>query len=347
MATQSLCTNQGCKSLVPLAPVDTKFYAYLISAAKEELNVRGKGTTFLELSGDALGAFAIPEPLTSEQHFISAFLDRETGKIDALVAEQEKLINLLKEKRQAVISHVVTKGLDPSVPMKDSGVEWLGEVPEHWDVMPLKRLIEEGSSISYGIVQPGDHVEDGVPFIQTTNMTSGSFALDELQRTSPQIAEGYPRSRLAGGEVILGIRASIGAAHVVPVHLEGANLSRGVARIKPNNLIGSSYLVSYLRSDIVERYWQLAKQGSTFNEVSIATVRDLFVAVPPEEEQRAIVDAVAAAEDRFGGLAAEAWRAIDLLKERRAALILAAVTGKIDVRGLLGLQLEKGALESA
>jgi type I restriction enzyme S subunit len=121
-----LCTNQGCKALVPRAEQPTRFLAYLLSVNAAELNIRGRGTTFLELSADELGAFRVPVPPPTEQTAIATFLDHETAKIDALVAEQERLIELLKEKRQAVISHAVTKGLDPSAPMKDSGVEWLG-----------------------------------------------------------------------------------------------------------------------------------------------------------------------------------------------------------------------------
>lgn len=274
--------------------------------------------------------YVLPPP--AEQSAIAAFLDRETGKIDALVAEQERLMALLKEKRQAVISQAVTKGLNPNAKMKPSGVEWLGDVPAHWTTQPLKRLIAEGSSISYGIVQPGEPQDEGVPFVQTTNMSSGTFVVEELQRTTPEIASAYPRSRLNGGEVILGIRASIGAAYVVPTRLAGVNLSRGVARIECGPNIDPAFLVAYLRSDSVAEYWALAKQGSTFNEVSIETVRDLVVPVPPVSEQRQVASDAASQDQTFMALIGEAGRAVALLKERRAALISAAVTGKIDVR---------------
>jgi type I restriction enzyme S subunit len=134
-------TNQGCKSLVPGARARTRFLAYQLRAGSTELNAAGKGTTFVELSGDALGAFRVVVPPLAEQEAIAAFLDAETAKIDALVAEQDRLVGLLREKRQAVISHAVTRGLDPAAPMKPSGVEWLGEVPAHWEVVPLKRWL--------------------------------------------------------------------------------------------------------------------------------------------------------------------------------------------------------------
>ena len=271
-------------------------------------------------------------PPLDEQSAIAAFLDRETGKIDALIAEQEKLLTLLAEKRQATISHAVTRGLNPNAPMKDSGVPWLGEVPKHWSAISLKRLIAPESSISYGIVQPGEPLEDGVPFIQTTNMTNGDFSLENLQKTSAEIAAQYPRSRLSGGEVLLGIRASIGAAHVAPTLLSGCNLSRGVARIELDGRLMSSYLVAYFGTSAVSNYWQISKQGSTFNEVSIETVRELSVPVPSMEDQLAIVAFVGSTKSLLDGLQGEAERGIALLKERRSALIAAAVTGKIDVR---------------
>ena len=207
---------------------------------------------------------------------------------------KQRLIALLKEKRQAVISHAVTKGLNPAAAMRPSGIDWLGDVPEQWEVKSLKNLITETSSISYGIVQPGDALEKGVPFVQTTNMTSGDLDPSNLQKTLPQIAAHYPRSKLMGGEVLLGIRASIGAAHVVPKELVGANLSRGVARIECANLIASEYLVLFFKSKSADQYWNLSKQGSTFNEVSIATVRELKISLPPVSEQQEIIDYLSA-----------------------------------------------------
>jgi type I restriction enzyme S subunit len=274
----------------------------------------------------------LPLPAIDEQEAIVRFLHRETAKHDALITEQRTLIDLLKEKRQAIISHAVTKGLDPDVAMKDSGVEWLGEVPAHWEILRLKQVIKEGSSISYGIVQPGDPQDFGIPFVQTTNMTSGAFDLEGLQKTTKEIEALYPRSRLIGGEVILGIRASIGSAYVVPHFLAGANLSRGVARICCDKNIFPEFLVDVFASRVAENYWQLLKQGSTFNEVSIETVREFCFAFPSLEEQMKIHQYLDEEKARLEALTAEAETTIALLQERRSALISAAVTGKIDVR---------------
>ena len=308
-------------------------YLFYIFAGEQAYKKLGKMGTQLNLNTDTVGDIkvALPKSKIDVQGIID-FLDHETAKIDSLIEKQQQLIQLLKEKRQAVISHAVTKGLNPNVPMKDSGVEWLGEVPEHWQFPRLKQLIQYGSSISYGIVQPGDALDEGVPFIQTTNISKGSFELEDFQKTSVSIESNYPRSRLEGGEVILGIRASIGAAFVVPMSFKGVNLSRGIARIIPNNLLRSDFLVWYFKSNTVDQYWGLSKQGSTFSEVSIETVRELNVVIPPLDEQETITKYLTDESNKFEKLINFAEKQKLLLLERRTALISAAVTGKIDVR---------------
>lgn len=311
--------------------IDVKYFYYL---AKTILFDRYSTNTALpSMTQENLNnfEFAIPHDI-GERQSIRSFLDHETAKIDSLIEKQQKLIELLKEKRQAVISHAVTKGLNPDVPMKDSGVEWLGRVPEHWEIPRLKQLVRYGSSISYGIVQPGDALEEGVPFIQTTNISKGSFKLEGFQKTSASIESNYPRSRLEGGEVILGIRASIGAAFVVPMSFKGVNLSRGIARILPIDFLSSDFLVWYFKSNAVDQYWGLSKQGSTFSEVSIETVKELNVVIPPIKEQEAISEFLLIQSDKFNNLIEAATSQKQLLLERRTALISSVVTGKIDVR---------------
>jgi len=301
-------------------------------AVQAQIDFSQNGAGREGLNFEQIGNMFIALPHAEEVDEIACRLDCETARIDALIEKKTRFIELLREKRQALITHAVTKGLNPNVKMKDSGVEWLGDLPGHWGVKPLKLLVKEGSTISYGIVQPGEPLDDGVPFVQTTNMSSGDFEIESLQKTTPEIAAGFPRSHLTGGEVILGIRASIGAAFVVPTHLAGANLSRGVARIDCSSELSSHFLVAYLSSRAVDGYWQLAKQGSTFNEVSIATVKELLIPVPPSEEQADIEGVLSNATARLDSILSKTERSIDLLKERRSALITAAVTGQIDLR---------------
>ena len=325
--------HQRVYMLYDFGAVTGRFVYYYLSSNFYKVALEGNAKSTVDsLRLPQFLNFEFSLPTIEEQNHIVNFLDHETAQIDILIAKQEKLIELLKEKRQAVISHAVTKGLNPDVNMKDSGVEWLGQVPEHWLTPRLKQLIKYGSSISYGIVQPGDPLDEGVPFIQTTNISKGSFALEDFQKTSVSIESNYPRSRLEGGEVILGIRASIGAAFVVPMSFKGVNLSRGIARIVPNNLLRADFLVWYFKSNAVDQYWGLSKQGSTFSEVSIETVKELNVVIPPLVEQADIAKYLTNESNKFEKLINSAETQKILLQERRTALISSAVTGKIDVR---------------
>ncbi|MFA9285849.1 restriction endonuclease subunit S [Comamonas sp. SY3] len=331
LAIDATC-NQSMAAIVPQDLQNSRYLFWWLHSNYQNIRNMAGGDLRDGLNLELLGDIGCPIPNVEEQLSIAAFLDHETAKIDVLIEKQLRLIELLKEKRQAVISHAVTKGLNPNAPMKDSDVDWLGEVPAHWTVCRLKHAIKSGSSISYGIVQPGEPLDDGVPFVQTTNMSRGSFGIDDLQKTTKEIAAAYPRSTLEGGEVILGIRASIGAAHVVPESLKGVNLSRGVARITPGMSLLSSYLVLFFGTDAVSRYWELSKQGSTFSEVSIETVREMSLLIPPKSEQLEIEKSIKQRLSKMDVVLNLAVNKVSLLQERRTAVISAAVTGKIDVR---------------
>ena len=135
-----VCTNQGCRSLVFRHSGNETYFYFQLHAARPVFKAAGQGSTFRELAKEGLESVAVSVPPPDEQHAIAAFLDRETAKIDGLVARKERLIELLQEKRTALITRAVTRGLDTNVPMKDSGVEWLGEIPAHWEVKKIKRL---------------------------------------------------------------------------------------------------------------------------------------------------------------------------------------------------------------
>ncbi len=193
---------------------------------KAQFAVLANGLTRVGLSQYAIDNVGVLLPPLQEQQAIAAFLDRETAKIDALIAEQRRLIELLKEKRQATISHAVTKGLNPEVPMKDSGVEWLGNVPRHWMLKPLQHLTPTSRPIMYGIVLPGPNVEEGIPSVKGGDVRPHRLRLDLLNRTTYEIEASYSRSRLVAGDIVFSIRGSIGDAEIVPAEIEGANLTQ-------------------------------------------------------------------------------------------------------------------------
>jgi type I restriction enzyme, S subunit len=284
-----------------------------------------------------LGDLPIPLPPIGEQITIAAFLDRETAKIDALVAEQDKLIALLAEKRQATISHVVTRGLNADAPMKDSGVAWLGEVPAHWAVKQLKHVARPGTSITYGIVQAGPHHEGGIPYIRTSDMAGDRLPLDGYALTSPEVDASYARSKVVAGDLVIAIRATVGKCLSVPPELAGANLTQGTAKVSPGDDVASSFLLAFLRSSASHNYFESMAKGATFKEITLDALRRTPVLLPPMKEQLEIAVFVDAETKILDALQDKSKRAIALLKERRSALIAAAVTGQIDVRGSMSL----------
>ena len=301
--------------------------------ARAYFHTNANGLTRVGLGQYSLDNAPLALPPLAEQVAIAAFLDLETAKIDALIKEQRRLIALLKEKRQAVISHAVTKGLDPHAPMKDSGVEWLGEVPAHWNIKPLKQLAAQGTSITYGIVQAGPDIPDGVPYIRTSDMSGDQLPAEGYLRTSPEIDQAYARSKVSAGDLVIAIRATVGKPLIVPPLLEGANLTQGTAKFSPSAIISARFAQLVLGSAGASSEFERISKGATFKEITLEMLRNFRVPVPPTGEQKSIVIAIDSQLRAFSELIDTAELSERLLTERRAALISAAVTGKIDVRG--------------
>lgn len=278
-------------------------------------------------------------PTMPEQFAIVAFLDRETSGVDALVEEQKRLIELLKEKRQAVISHAVTKGLDPNVRMKSSGVAWLGEVPEHWEVTRLKFVSPQ---ITVGIViEPSKYYcdEGGVPALRSLNLRPGTVSLENLVYISEQSNELLSKSKLRAGDLIAVRTGQPGTTAVVPQELDGCNCIDLIIIRKPTNGCGH-FLCWYLASQSAVRQFTEGSEGAIQQHFNIGTAANLLVTWPTATEQKYVADFLARETGKIDALLAEAEAGITLLQERRAALISAAVTGKIDVRELVSAEAE-------
>jgi len=291
----------------------------------------------LQMSRDDLMDFPVLLPPRAEQTAIAAFLDRETAKIDALVAEQERLIALLKEKRQAVISRAVTKGLNPGALMKASGIEWLGEIPAHWVLMALSRLVDPHRPITYGIVQPGEPDPNGRFMVRGQDYSRGWAIPEDIFQVSDAVETPYRRARLSPGDVVVTIvGAGVGNTAVVPTFLDGANITQTTARVAPaKGRILGEYLSLILSSRLGSIQVALFQKGAAQPGLNLEHLKAFRFPIPSTEEQREIIGALKIKLAGFDGLIAEAMAATLLLQERRAALISAAVTGKIDVRGLV------------
>lgn len=334
IALISMCTNQGCKGLVPNANASAVYFAFVLLTAKDELNNRGRGSTFLEISGDELSRFSVPTPPFAEQTQIARFLDHETARIDALIEEQQRLIELLKEKRQAVISYAVTKGLDPTVPMKKSGVEWLGEVPAHWAVSPLKFLVEEKVAGPYGAsLTKSMYTDSGYRVYGQQQVISDDFAIGDYYISEEKFSE-MQRYVVFPGDVLVSVMGTIGRVSVVPVGVEVGIINPRLVRYKfASSKVVPEFVKILLMSLRYQSRLREESQGSTMEGLNMVILGDLPLVSPPLDTQYSIVAFVKNYDSNFNELVSQATSAVDLLQERRSALISVAVTGKIDVRG--------------
>ncbi|HEA3126468.1 restriction endonuclease subunit S [Aeromonas sobria] len=273
-------------------------------------------------------------PDSSEQQTIAAFLDNETARIDRLIAQQQRLIELLKEKRQSVISHAVTKGLNPNAPMKDSGIEWLGQVPEHWIVKPLRHLGYCQNGINIGAEAFGS----GYPFVSYGD----AYKNRVLPETGSGLVQSTPEDRkrysLLAGDVLF-TRTSetieeIGFASVCLKTIENASFAGFLIRFRPNsNDLDANYSKYYFSNQLLRAFFIKEMNLITRASLSQDLLKTMPVVLPPRTEQKAIAEVLDEKSKRFDRLQQLGEEQIKILQERRTALISAAVTGKIDLRG--------------
>ena len=302
---------------------------FFMSRSKQSTNLASiSSTNVMELP------VVVPPP--EERTTIALFLSRETAKIDALVEEQRRLIELLKEKRQAVISQAVTKGLNPNVPMKDSGVEWLGKVPAHWGLARLKFV----AHVQTGVAKGKDNAEKRtveVPYLRVANVQDGYLDLDEVSTIEIPVDD-LPRYRLRAGDVLMnegGDFDKLGRGHVWDGSIDPCIHQNHVFAVRPQG-VSPRWLNAVTSSDYAQFYFMSrSKQSTNLASISSTNLMELPVVVPPEVEQQALLNAIDAKCATCDLMIESGQSAIQLLLERRAALISAAVTGKIDVRGLV------------
>ncbi len=283
----------------------------------------------------SLNGHMVTRPTLTEQISISAFLDREISKIDSLIAEQEKLIALLKEKRQAIISHAVTKGLNHNAPMKPSGIEWLGDVPEYWGVMSLRRCslsVQTGGTPSSE--PPSTDLEQGLAWYTPGDFSDSLFLTSSTRKISSEvIASGEVKLFPPKSVLIVSIGATLGKVGFAE---EASSANQQINAVIPNEKIDGYFLAYSLlvKTDVMK----FLSNASTIGIMNQEKTKDIWIAVPPRREQGEISTFLDTETAKLNTLTTEAQRAIDLLQERRTALISAAVTGKIDVRNLVKME---------
>ncbi|EPG9256232.1 restriction endonuclease subunit S [Providencia rettgeri] len=327
LAIDSTC-NQSMAAIVPSKDISSRFLFWWLTSNYQKIRNMAGGDLRDGLNLELLGSISSPIFDRKEQQKIANFLDHETAKIDTLIAKQEKLIELLKEKRQAVISNAVTKGLNPDVPMKDSGVEWLGEVPEHWDMKRLKYIGEARNGLTYS---PDDVVtqEEGVLVLRSSNIQGARLSFSDNVYVNMDIPI---RIRTKENDLLIcsrnGSRQLIGKNALITK--EAVDMAFGAFMVVFRSKL-NPYLYWVLNSPLFE-YQSGSFLTSTINQLTISNLESMEIPLPPECEQEEIKSYLIKKSEYFDDLTSKTLQKINLLKERKTALISAAVTGKIDVR---------------
>jgi len=287
----------------------------------------------LQMSRDNMMSFPVVLPPKAEQIAISTFLDRETAKIDALIAEQQRLIELLQEKRQAVISHAVTKGLNPNAPMKDSGVEWLGDVPEHWTICPLKHFCKITTGFAF---KSEEFQAEGIPLVRISDIQSdGTIDLKDAKYLKESELIDHSRETLKHGDIAMAMTGgTIGKAGIYYSD-QPALLNQRVCIFRAKPDCSQAFLWFITASRFYQEHIKLSSFGGAQPNISDGDLLACICPMPPLAEQELISAFIDSKAAKLGELQREAELTIELLNERRSALISAAVTGQIDVRGLV------------
>ena len=328
------CVSPAYTVLAAIKPIAFGYYKYLLKSDPYVAALQASTDSLRDgksISYEQFGVIDLPIAEVEEQIQIANFLDHETAKIDTLIDKQQQLIKLLKEKRQAVISHAVTKGLNPDAPMKDSGVEWLGEVPEHWDVTPLVGVAD--------VIDPNPshrnpkYTEDGFPFISTVEFTG----IDDVQTNTPRrvaedtVLEQEKRCDFQEGSIAFSRKGTIGAVRILPHGIRFALLD-SVCVINCGKKILYDFLYQQCRSSLFESQLGAETRGAALKQVSVSRVRGVKTFVPPLSEQVTIISYLGQSLSKLDMTMNLANTQVSFLRERRTALISAAITGKIDVR---------------
>jgi len=303
--------GRGLCSIRPRDIIIREFAWYLIQVVKVELNFLSTGSTYEAVALTDVSNLSCLLPPLPEQQKIAEFLDQETSKIDKLITKKERLIELLKEKRTALISHAVTKGLNPDVPMKDSGVEWLGEIPEHWKVLLLKRI----ANIRYGLGQPPPEILYGTPLIRATNVKSGRIFQKDMIYIDPKQVPESRNAVLAAGEIIV-VRsgAYTGDSALIPEEYHGSIAGYDmVTTVKE----GSNQFIAWQLLSSEVRYIQFAfhQLRAAQPHLNAEELRGTIITFPPLPEQQKIAQFLDRETSKIDNLITKTRTSIDHLKE--------------------------------
>lgn len=325
-------TNQACCVFTKSKIIDNHYLYYWLQAFRQDIVNLASGGGQPNINQEIVASLKVSCPNKVEQEKIVSFLNHETAKIDTLIDKQQQLIQLLKEKRQAVISHAVTKGLNTNAPMRDSGVEWLGEVPEHWEMVPLKHLCK----FSGGGTPSKDNLsywaEGHIPWVSPKDMKT-FWLSDSQDKLTEKAVQESSTNYVKAGALLMVVRSGI-LQRTIPIAINTVKitLNQDMKALRFNARMHSEYAANYILGHTPSLLLEWTKEGATVESIEQEYLSNGLVPVPPKQEQLEINNKIKEQMTVFEALESKAVKGIKLLQERRTALISAAVTGKIDVR---------------
>ncbi|MCT7644112.1 restriction endonuclease subunit S [Aliarcobacter butzleri] len=337
IAGVALTTNQQINSVTFNNKLNFNYGKFLIASSQQEMDKFSNGNVVKILNTESQKNIDYPFPSFEEQQQIANFLDKATAKIDILIEKQTKLIEILKEKRQAVISHAVTKGINPNVPMKDSGVEWLGEIPEHWELSKLRFLFSFSTGLN---ITKANLIDDGMPCVSYGEIHSKygfevNADINDLKYVDYEYLITSKSSLLSKGDFIFAdtsedVKGAGNFTHIVGDTKVFAGYHTVIARLKDN--YNSRFFAYVFDSNVFRTQIQLAIKGVKVFSITQAILKNCSIWFPFIEEQQQIANYLDDKTSKIDTLIEKSNKSIELLREKRTALISAAVTGKIDVR---------------
>lgn len=323
-----LAINQGCISCVPIIECDVRYYYYALSIYTEQFNLLGSGTTFKEISSKDFGDFILPAPGLLFQEKLAAYFDRKCDKIDDIIARQQEVVEKLKAYKLSVISEAVTKGLDPNVPMKDSGVEWIGEIPEHWEFRKIKNCcdIVDCKNRTPEMIPDGDYI-----VVRTTCIKDGTFSYDGSYRTDKKNFEEWTvKGRPQHGDIFFTREAPMGEACLVP---DDNNLCMGqrVMFFRPTHGEDPRFILYSIYGPLAREYIESKNKGSTVGHLKLGQVASLPLLYCAPEEQKKIANYLDEKCKAINELISCKQEVVGKLQQYKKSLIYEVVTGKKEV----------------
>lgn len=329
ITTAELCTNQGCKSLIRTG--DNRYFYYLFLAGQHELSLLGRGTTFLELSTYDLNGFGLVIPAEDEQKAIADFLDKECAQIDSIAADLEKQVTLLQQYKKSLITETVTKGLDKSVPMKDSGVEFFGKIPAHWKVSKTKYVAD----ISIGLVttMTANYVdEDGVPLIRNSNIRTNHIDDNGMVYLSKEFAKANIGRALHKGDIVTVHTGDVGTSAIIN---ETYHMSHGfatiISRLKTKT-VNNQFLCWLYNSEIFKEMSIAYSTGDGRQNLNLYDFVDFYILIPTLKEQMEIVNWLNLKCTEIDNFIENKQQQLLLIQQHKKSLIYEYVTGKKRVK---------------